>query len=116
MKSAIGMCTILLILYLSKFIPFPVFCMFYVLNGVLSEEVYQLYVFIIAVSVIVVYCVIEYIVNADGQTDIKLVSYRICWQNLFYILHVVYISKKFYVIGLLFLSQKCHHCEVLVAL
>ena len=48
--------------------------MFYVLNGVLREEVYQLYVFTIAVSAIVIYCVIEYIVNADGRTEIKLVS------------------------------------------
>lgn len=48
--------------------------MFYVLNGVLREEIYQLYVFIIAVSAIVIYCVIEYIVNADGRTEIKLVS------------------------------------------
>ena len=64
--------------------------MLYVLNGILREEVYQLYVFIIAVSAIVIYCVIEYIVNADWRTEIKLVSQiTVCTGSTFDYLYII---------------------------
>ncbi|GFO21262.1 hypothetical protein PoB_004776700, partial [Plakobranchus ocellatus] len=50
------------------------FCLFYVFHGVLRERVYELYVFMFAILVVVMYCVLEYFVfNPDGQKTIKLV-------------------------------------------
>lgn len=49
------------------------FCLFYVFHGVLRERVYELYAFMVAILVVVMYCVLEYFVfNPDGQTVIKL--------------------------------------------
>ncbi len=47
--------------------------MFYVLNGVLREQIYQLYVFIVAVCIVLLYCITIYVVNVNGRTTIKLV-------------------------------------------
>ncbi|GFS25784.1 hypothetical protein ElyMa_003450300 [Elysia marginata] len=50
------------------------FCLFYVFHGVLRERVYELYAFMCAILVVVMYCVLEYFVfNTEGQTVIKLV-------------------------------------------
>ncbi|KAK3762832.1 hypothetical protein RRG08_040527 [Elysia crispata] len=50
------------------------FCLFYVFHGVLRERVYELYAFMCAILVVVMYCVLEYFVfNPDGQTVVKLV-------------------------------------------
>ncbi|XP_048741786.1 uncharacterized protein LOC125655506 [Ostrea edulis] len=49
------------------------FCIFYVLHGLLREKKYELYVLILAVLVVLVYCVVEYIVNVRGRSTLKLV-------------------------------------------
>ncbi|XP_064605138.1 uncharacterized protein LOC135470248 [Liolophura sinensis] len=50
------------------------FCTFYMLHGVLRERAYELYVFIIAILVVLVYCIIEYaFLNVEGRTTVKLV-------------------------------------------
>ncbi|XP_062579074.1 uncharacterized protein LOC134240957 [Saccostrea cucullata] len=50
-----------------------VFCIFYVFHGLLREKKYELYVLILAILVVLVYCVVEYIVNVDGRSTLKLV-------------------------------------------
>ena len=44
------------------------------LHGVLREREFELYAFVAAILVVLVYCVIEYIVNAPGRNTVKLVS------------------------------------------
>ncbi|KAK7490026.1 hypothetical protein BaRGS_00018726 [Batillaria attramentaria] len=49
------------------------FCLFYVGHGVLRERVYELYAFMAATLVVVMYCILEYAVfNPSGHTTIKL--------------------------------------------
>lgn len=49
-------------------------CLFYVGHGVLRERVYELYVFIIAILVVLVYCIVEYaFLNVEGRSTLKLV-------------------------------------------
>ncbi|KAH9510058.1 hypothetical protein Btru_043403 [Bulinus truncatus] len=50
-----------------------VFCIFYVFHGVLRERVYELYAFIAAILVVVLYCILEYTVfNPSRRTTVKL--------------------------------------------
>ncbi|KAL5013254.1 hypothetical protein ScPMuIL_007524 [Solemya velum] len=50
------------------------FCLFYVIHGVLREREYELYVLIIAILVVLVYCIVEYaFLNVNGRTTVKLV-------------------------------------------
>lgn len=52
-----------------------VFSAFYVLHGVLRERVYELYAFMAAILVVLMYCILEYTVfNPSHRTTIKLVS------------------------------------------
>ncbi|XP_060074152.1 uncharacterized protein LOC132553882 isoform X2 [Ylistrum balloti] len=50
-----------------------VFCLFYAFHGTLRERIYELYVLIIAIVVIVLYCTVEYGVNEKGRKTFKLV-------------------------------------------
>ncbi|XP_022297745.2 uncharacterized protein LOC111107066 [Crassostrea virginica] len=49
------------------------FSIFYVFHGLLREKKYELYVLILAILVVMVYCIVEYIVNVDGRSTLKLV-------------------------------------------
>lgn len=50
------------------------FCMFYVLHGVLRERVFEIYAFMAAILVVLMYCILEYAVfNPSHRTTIKLV-------------------------------------------
>ncbi|KAL4226670.1 hypothetical protein ACF0H5_014650 [Mactra antiquata] len=49
------------------------FVAFYVFHGVLRERKYELYVQILAVLVILAYCIVEYAVKKDNRTTVKLV-------------------------------------------
>ncbi|XP_033745243.1 uncharacterized protein LOC117330831 [Pecten maximus] len=50
-----------------------VFCLFYAFHGTLRERIYELYVLIIAIIVVVLYCTVEYGVNVKGRKTFKLV-------------------------------------------
>lgn len=50
------------------------FSIFYVFHGLLREKKYELYVLILAILVVMVYCIVEYIVNVDGRSTLKLVN------------------------------------------
>ncbi|XP_069140798.1 uncharacterized protein [Argopecten irradians] len=50
-----------------------VFCLFYAIHGTLRERIYELYVLIIAIIVVVLYCTVEYGVNTKGRKTFKLV-------------------------------------------
>ena len=54
--------------------------MFYVLHGTLKEKEFEIYVYIGAILFILSYCVLEYILNNEGQTKVKLVSNDIQWK------------------------------------
>ena len=61
------------------FLSVAVFCLFYVFHGLLRERIYELYVLIIAIIVVLLYCIVEYaFLNVDGRTTIKLVSTDVC--------------------------------------
>ena len=63
------------IFFLSFFLLVAAFSAFYVLHGVLRERVYELYAFMAAILVVLMYCIIEYAVfNPSHRTTIKLVS------------------------------------------
>lgn len=49
------------------------FSIFYVFHGLLREKKYELYVLILAILVVMVYCIVEYIVNVTGRSTLKLV-------------------------------------------
>lgn len=53
---------------------FVAFSIFYVFHGLLREKKYELYVLILAILVVMVYCIVEYIVNVDGRSTLKLVN------------------------------------------
>ncbi|XP_076448586.1 uncharacterized protein LOC143285224 isoform X2 [Babylonia areolata] len=49
------------------------FCMFYVVHGVLRERVYELYALMVAIFIVLMYCILEYaFFNPSHRTDIKL--------------------------------------------
>ena len=52
-----------------------VFVAFYAVHGVLRERKYELYVQILAILVILVYCIAEYSVNTKRHNDVKLVGF-----------------------------------------
>lgn len=52
---------------------FVAFSIFYVFHGLLREKKYELYVLILAILVVMVYCIVEYIVNVTGRSTLKLV-------------------------------------------
>lgn len=72
--------------YTVSFCFFAAFCTFYMLHGVLRERAYELYVFIIAILVVLVYCIVEYaFLNVEGRTTVKLVSiFSEHYRNMFY--------------------------------
>lgn len=49
------------------------FVAFYVLHGVLRERKYELYVQIVAILVILIYCIVEYAVKSENRSVVKLV-------------------------------------------
>ncbi|XP_063436391.1 uncharacterized protein LOC134717824 [Mytilus trossulus] len=49
------------------------FCLFYAYHGVLRERVYEMYALMAAVLVVMVYCIVEYILNNDSRTTLKLI-------------------------------------------
>jgi len=53
---------------------FSVFVGFYTLHGVLRERRYELYVQVVAILIILLYCIVEYSVNVEGRKTIKLVN------------------------------------------
>lgn len=50
-----------------------VFCLFYVIHGLLKELRYEIFILILATCVVFFYCIIEYIINGDHHNTIKLV-------------------------------------------
>ncbi|KAL3852757.1 hypothetical protein ACJMK2_016374 [Sinanodonta woodiana] len=50
-----------------------VFVAFYCYHGVLRERKYELYVLVLAVLVVLVYCAVEYSINVSGHNTVKLV-------------------------------------------
>lgn len=62
------------------------FCLFYVVHGLLKELQYEIYVLILAILVVLVYCIIEYTVNTEGHSRIKEVTcmlflFVVCWSR-----------------------------------
>ena len=53
---------------------FSAFVAFYAVHGVLRERKYELYVQVLAILIILVYCIAEYAKNVKGHNDVKLVS------------------------------------------
>ena len=51
------------------------FVAFYAVHGVLRERKYELYVQVLAILIILVYCIAEYAKNVKGHNDVKLVSF-----------------------------------------
>lgn len=49
------------------------FCIFYVFNGVLRERQYEIYAFVGAVLLVLVYCIFDYSLNVTGRSLIKLI-------------------------------------------
>ncbi|XP_046353344.2 uncharacterized protein LOC124133130 [Haliotis rufescens] len=49
------------------------FCIFYVVHGLFRERVYEIYALMAAMFVVTMYCVLEFGVNEEGRTTIKLV-------------------------------------------
>lgn len=49
------------------------FCVFYVFNGVLRERQYEVYAFVAAVLLVLVYCTFDYVWNIRFRNDIKLI-------------------------------------------
>lgn len=54
------------------------FCLVYVINGLLKELQYEIYMFICAATFIIFYCIVEYIVKPDRHNDLKLVRLILC--------------------------------------
>lgn len=54
---------------------FAGFCAFYVVHGILRERVYEIYAFVAAILVVLMYCILEYsLFNPAGRSTVKLVS------------------------------------------
>lgn len=49
---------------------FLVFCLFYVVNGVLGEHAYELFVFAFSMSVIFVYCITNFLETSDDAVEL----------------------------------------------
>jgi len=56
------------------------FCVFYVFNGVLRERQYEIYAFVGAVLLVLIYCILDYALNPSGRSFIKLV--RLCFGSV----------------------------------
>lgn len=54
--------------------PVVVFCLWYAIHGLLYERMYELYLLVAAISLVVLYCIVDYIGNVQGRTRVKLVS------------------------------------------
>lgn len=52
-----------------------VFCGVYIVHGLLKELKYEIYMFVCAAAFVLLYCIIEYIVNKSHRTEIKLVNF-----------------------------------------
>ncbi|KAI0209977.1 hypothetical protein LSAT2_005314 [Lamellibrachia satsuma] len=50
-----------------------VFCLWYAIHGLLYERMYELYLLVAAISLVVLYCIVDYIGNVQGRTRVKLV-------------------------------------------
>lgn len=73
------------------------FCLFYVVHGLLKELQYEIYVLILAILVVLVYCIIEYAVNIEGHTKIKevmLFLFVVCWNRHHVRILIWYCSVK----------------------
>ena len=49
------------------------FCMYYIVHGVLRERVYELVALVATIVVVVLYCILEFALNHAGCTAVKLV-------------------------------------------
>jgi len=56
-----------------------VFCSVYIVHGLLKELKYEIYMFVCAAAFVLLYCIVEYIVNKSRRSDIKLVMF--CLQS-----------------------------------
>jgi len=52
---------------------YSVFCGIYVVHGLLKELQYEIYMFVCAAAFVLLYCIVEYIVNTSHRSEIKLV-------------------------------------------
>ncbi len=50
------------------------FCVFHVFYGMIREQKYEIYVYLAAMAIVVIYCIVQYAVDADGRTTPMLVS------------------------------------------
>ena len=50
-----------------------VFCSVYIVHGLLKELKYEIYMFVCATAFVLLYCIVEYIVNKSNRSDIKMV-------------------------------------------
>jgi len=67
-----------------------VFCGVYVLHGLLKELKYEVYMFVCAAAFVLLYCIVEYIVNVSRRSEIKLVMFHVfCNSACFFIIIVV---------------------------
>ena len=51
------------------------FCSVYVVHGLLKELKYEVYMFACAAAFVLLYCIVEYIVNSSRRSQIKLVIF-----------------------------------------
>jgi len=59
----------------SVFVCVAVFCGVYVVHGLLKELEYEIYMFVCAAAFVLLYCIVEYIVNTSHRSQIKLVIF-----------------------------------------
>ncbi|PVD25192.1 hypothetical protein C0Q70_15690 [Pomacea canaliculata] len=73
------------------------FCAFYVVHGILRERVYEIYAFVAAILVVLMYCILEYsLFNPAGRSTVKLVRLIVaCILAPPNILIAIIVSKQF---------------------
>lgn len=83
------------------------------LHGVLRERAYELYVFIIAILVVLVYCIVEYaFLNVEGRTTVKLVSiFSEHYRNMFY--NYGFSAQYYHKAGIKAMNLWSHACVTL---
>lgn len=54
-----------------------VFCGVYVVHGLLKELKYEVYMFVCAAAFVLLYCIVEYVVNKSHRNELKLVLFYV---------------------------------------
>lgn len=71
------------------------FAAFYVVHGVLREKEYELFAFVLATLLVLVYCTVEMSVNVEGRNSFKWVCTQ-CFAFYFIGLLLLFIKKNWF--------------------